>query len=95
MKSYEEFKNQLNEASGEQKIYVKVEKKGPLHDALNIPEGQIIPLEVLEKARKHSDPKIAKKAKIAYQLRRGRGNQEAFTYYSYSGILSYNKRSTE
>lgn len=50
-------------------IHINPDHKGNLHKALNIPEGQEIPLEHLKQAKNSDDPEIRKMANFALNAR--------------------------
>ena len=54
---------------GEKWIAGAIGKKGALHKALHVPQGEKIPQKKLEKAEASSNPKLAKRARLAETLK--------------------------
>jgi len=56
-------------AKGGNWIKEATKNKGALHRSLGVPEGTKIPMSKIKKAEKSSDPKLAKRARLAETLR--------------------------
>jgi hypothetical protein len=47
-----------------------IKKRGPLHEALNVPEAKVIPVAKLEKAAHGKSPLLRKRATLALTLKK-------------------------
>lgn len=58
----------------EDKIHIKKSHQGLLHKNLGIPKGKKIPISLLRRAKKSSNPKIRRRATFALNARKWHHN---------------------